>query len=97
MDVNSAAGCLEALGNPTRLEIVRQLIRAGLEGMPVGSIQEYLGIPASTLSHHISKLVQAGVATQERQSRTLICRANFDTMRAILRFMTDDCCKGIPR
>ncbi|WP_156499773.1 helix-turn-helix transcriptional regulator, partial [Oleiphilus sp. HI0061] len=54
MDIENAAKQLEALGNVTRLEIFRTLIQAGQSGMTVGDIQKKLGIPASTLSHHIS-------------------------------------------
>ena len=54
MNLNQAARCLEKLGNPIRLEVFRLLVKAGGEGLPVGEIQDHLGIPASTLSHHLS-------------------------------------------
>ncbi len=55
MELNRAARCLEKLGNPTRLAIFRLLVRGGPEGLPVGEVQEQLGIPASTLSHHLAQ------------------------------------------
>ena len=61
MNIDQAAKCLEKLGNPTRLEIVRLLVRAGEEGLSVGEIQEHLDIPASTLSHHVAHLANAGL------------------------------------
>ena len=77
MKLEKAASQLEALGNPTRLQLYRTLVRAGDEGLPVGRVQEKLDIAASTLSHHLKRLVDTGLVTQERQATTLICRANY--------------------
>jgi ArsR family transcriptional regulator, arsenate/arsenite/antimonite-responsive transcriptional repressor len=92
MKVERAAEQLEALGNPTRLGIYRQLVRAGDNGMPVGKIQLKLDLPASTLSHHLKKLVDVGLVTQERQATTLICRAHYPGMNALIGFLSDECC-----
>ena len=82
MKLEKAAAQLEALGNPTRLKLYRALVRAGDEGMPVGSVQEKLAMPASTLSHHLKRLVDTGLVTQERQATTLICRAHYPSIIA---------------
>lgn len=95
MDTNTAATSLEALGSPTRLEIFRLLVRAGPTGAVVGELQAHLNIPASTLSHHIAKLVRGGLVTQERQSRSLICRANYPHMVALLTYLQEHCCEGL--
>ncbi|HBZ8836009.1 TPA: helix-turn-helix transcriptional regulator [Citrobacter farmeri] len=71
MDLNTAANALRELGHPTRLSIYRELVRAGHEGLPVGELQKHLEIPASTLSHHLSALISAGLISQERQSGVL--------------------------
>ncbi len=92
MKLEKAASQLEALGNPTRLNIYRILVRAGGEGLPVGSIQERLGIPASTLSHHCKRLIETGLVSQERQATTLICRAVYPSMQALIGFLADECC-----
>jgi ArsR family transcriptional regulator len=92
MKIEQAAKQLEALGNPTRLEVYRTLVRAGHNGLPVGRLQEKLGIPASTLSHHLHRLILTGLVTQERQATTLISRANYPAMDALLGFMADECC-----
>jgi ArsR family transcriptional regulator len=92
MKLEKAATKLEALGNATRLEIFRDLVRAGSEGSPVGEIRDKLDIPASTLSHHISKLVHTGLVTQERVSRSLICRADFNNMESLVLFLAQNCC-----
>ncbi len=92
MKLEDAAAQLEALGNPTRLAVYRVLIQTGPGGKPVGDIQRKLDIPASTLSHHIAKLVQAGLIRQERVSRTLYCKADYSNMDALMRFMVRNCC-----
>ncbi|MEE8435451.1 MAG: metalloregulator ArsR/SmtB family transcription factor [bacterium] len=95
METNNAANCMEALGNTTRLEIFRLLVRAGPDGAPVGRLQERLGIPGSTLSHHIARLVRVGLVSQERHSRVLICRAEYARMDALLAFLGEECCQDL--
>jgi ArsR family transcriptional regulator, arsenate/arsenite/antimonite-responsive transcriptional repressor len=92
MNIDDIATRLEALGNPTRLRIYQILVRAGENGMSVGRLQDKLGIAASTLSHHLQKLVLVGLATQERQSTTLICRANYPMLREVVGSLIDQCC-----
>ena len=92
MKLEKAALQLEALGNPTRLQLYRTLVRAGGEGLPVGRVQEKLGIAASTLSHHLKRLVDTGLVTQERQATTLICRADYSVMNKLVGYLVDECC-----
>jgi ArsR family transcriptional regulator len=92
MKLEKAASQLEALGNPTRLQLYRTLVRAGAEGLPVGRVQEKLGIAASTLSHHLKRLVDTGLVTQERQATTLICRAHYPSMDSLIGYLADECC-----
>lgn len=92
MNHEQAAAQLEALGNPTRLKIYRILVRAGEEGLSVGRVQEKLSIPASTLSHHCKRLCDTGLVSQERQATTLICRANYPSMQALIGYLADECC-----
>lgn len=92
MNIEEAADQLEALGNSTRLQVYRTLVRAGDAGMPVGRLQEKIGIAASTLSHHLKRLVETGLVTQERQATTLICRAQYPAMRALIGYLSDECC-----
>lgn len=92
MKLDDAAARLEALGNPTRLKIYRTLVRAGNAGMPVGKLQERLKIAPSTLSHHIKSLVVVGLISQVRESTTLYCHANYQTMRGLVDFLVSECC-----
>jgi ArsR family transcriptional regulator len=82
MKIELAAQQLEALGNATRLRIYRALVRAGEAGLPVGRLQQKLDVAPSTLSHHVKRLIDTGLITQERQSTTLICRAHYTSMKA---------------
>lgn len=92
MKLDDAAARLEALGNPTRLRVYRLLVRAGESGMTVGRLQERLDIAASTLSHHLKTLVTVGLVTQEREATSLICRANYAVMHALIGYLVDECC-----
>ena len=95
MKAHHAARCLEKLGNPTRLEIFRLLVRAGPDGLTVGEIQDHLGIPASTLSHHVAHLVSVGLVSQAREGRVLRCTADYGRMDAIVAALTAECCAGV--
>lgn len=92
MNVDEAANILAKIGNPTRLRIVRLLVRAGDEGLPVGALQRQLDIPGSTLTHHIGHLKSAGVIRQDRQQATLICRMEYQVLRDLVDFLTEECC-----
>lgn len=92
MDVDRTAARLAALGNPTRLRLYRLLVRAGNPGLSMGQIQERLGIPASTLSHHCRALVLVDLIQQERAGTSLICRTNYPVMRGLLDDLAAECC-----
>lgn len=92
MDILTASSRLEALGNPTRLAIYRALVRAGGAGAPVGRLQELIGIPASTLSHHLAKLCGCGLVAQTREGTVLRCRANYPVMDELVGYLVDECC-----
>jgi ArsR family transcriptional regulator, arsenate/arsenite/antimonite-responsive transcriptional repressor len=85
---------LSALAHGLRLQVFRALVVAGARGMTPGVMAEGLGIPAATLSFHLKELMNAGLVTQERQSRNLVYRAAFDHMNALLGYLMDNCCKG---
>jgi len=95
MEIDQAALCMESLGNAKRLEIVRLLVKSGGEGLAVGKIQQALGIPGSTLSHHILSLVGAGLVTQQREGRSLRCRPNFERLRELTTLLFSECCSDV--
>jgi DNA-binding transcriptional ArsR family regulator len=92
MKLEIAAQQLASLGNPIRLKLFRALVRAGDDGVPCGNLQDRLGIAASTLSHHIKHLMDAGLIRQERQGTTLFCHANYPSMNALVGYLVDECC-----
>ena len=96
MSQNAAiARALAALGHEARLAIYRLLVRAGADGLNVGEIAQHLKLPASTLAHHLSTLVAAGLVLQERQGREVVNRADYEAMRRTVGFLTDKCCTGV--
>jgi ArsR family transcriptional regulator len=94
MNRKLAAQCLSELGNLTRLDIYRLLVRAGPDGMNISDIQTRLGVPASTLAFHLGGLVDADLVTQEKVGREVICRANYGQLNAVIEFLREECCMG---
>lgn len=90
--MKSIAERMAALGNETRLGIYRLLVRAGQGGLPVSEVKSRLEIPASTLSHHLHRLIRVGLVQQERQGTTLICRADYSVMQATFEVFARECC-----
>jgi DNA-binding transcriptional ArsR family regulator len=76
---------LAALAQPLRLQVFRALVVVGDAGLTPGAIHDALGTPPATLSFHL---------TQERASRNLIYRANYERMNGLLGYLTDNCCQG---
>jgi DNA-binding transcriptional ArsR family regulator len=94
MDIDTAAKRLAELGNRTRLEIFRLLVRAGQQGLTIGEIQARLAVPASTLAFHLRGLVGAGLVEQQRDGRKVWCRARYDVLNGVLAFLKEECCVG---
>jgi ArsR family transcriptional regulator, arsenate/arsenite/antimonite-responsive transcriptional repressor len=86
------ADMFAALGSEPRLRILRLLLAAHPEGMIAGEIQAELGMPASTLSHHLEKLRHEGVVTMQRESTFLRYRANHEALQELLGFLYAECC-----
>ena len=95
METDAAAAILAQLGHRARLDIMRLLIRAGRDGLPVGEIQTHLDMPASTLAFHLRGLVSAGLVEQSREGRTVLCRPRFDALNGVIAFLKAGCCAGL--
>ncbi|WP_425037681.1 ArsR/SmtB family transcription factor [Primorskyibacter sp. S187A] len=89
---DDASVSFAALGSEARLQVLRTLVRAGPEGLPVADIQSRTGIPASTLTHHLKFLAAAGVVTQEKIGRSIISRAAFSHLEDLAHFLLCECC-----
>lgn len=96
MKHEEVAASLAELGNSHRLAVFRYLVQAGHQGAPVGDIQKALNIPASTLSHHLTRMVRVGLIRQEKQSRTIICIPEYEHLEQLIGFLQDQCCVGAP-
>ena len=96
MESKDAVGVLAALAQDTRLAIFRHLVTAGDDGVPAGSIAASLEVPGPTLSFHLKELERAGIVTSRRESRLIYYSANYAGMRALIDFLTEDCCNGRP-
>ncbi len=85
---------LKALGHPARLAILRLVVKGDEGGTPAGEIQAALGIPASTLSHHLETLASTGLLEAERQGTFIRYRAVFTELRRLTDYLWEDCCGG---
>ena len=81
------------MGSEARLSVLKALVRAGDEGLPVGTIQERTGIAPSTLSHHIKTLSDAGVIEQTRLGRTVMTKAAYDHLQDLAEYILAECCR----
>ena len=87
---------LSAIAQEHRLALFRLLVQAGEQGMAAGRIAEALGLPNSSLSFHLAQLQSAGLIEQERQGRSLVYRADYAAMNALIAYLTENCCGGAP-
>jgi DNA-binding transcriptional ArsR family regulator len=94
MEIKDAVVPLEALAQESRLGIFRLLVQAGPAGLPAGQIADGMGLPAPTLSFHLTQLKHAGLVACRREGRSLIYSADFGRMNALLEFLTLNCCGG---
>ena len=96
MEIATAVKALSALAQESRLEIFRLLVKMGEQGCSAGQIAESLDIPSATLSFHLKELVNAGLIVRRRESRHIIYALQFEGMRDLLSYLTEDCCQGRP-
>jgi DNA-binding transcriptional ArsR family regulator len=96
METNDAVAALAALAQDNRLDVFRLLVQAGPTGMPAGAVAETLELAPNTLTFHFDRLRQAGLITVRREGRLMIYAARFETMNALLDYLTENCCQGPP-
>src|SRR3954469_20101437 len=94
MEKTDAVAALAALAQDNRLDVFRLLVRAGPEGMPAGQVAEALNLAPNTLTFHFDRLRVAGLVTVRRAGRSMIYAARFETVNALLGFLTENCCQG---
>jgi DNA-binding transcriptional ArsR family regulator len=96
MDKIKAISALSALGQDTRLEVFRLLVKAGPEGLPAGEIGTRLGAVQNTMSAHLKVLDHAGLIRAERDGRMIRYVADMTGLRDLLAYLMEDCCNGAP-
>ena len=94
MNAPHAVTALAALAQDHRLAAFRLLVQAGKEGLAAGVIAEKMEVPPSSLSFHLAHLTRAGLIQQERQSRSLIYRADYGAMNNLVAYLLENCCAG---
>jgi ArsR family transcriptional regulator len=92
MDISTATIRLSALAQETRLTIFRALVQAGPEGLNPGGLADELGIAQATLSFHLKELRTAGLIRARQESRFIYYSADFQVMRELLGYLTENCC-----
>ncbi|MEO0667402.1 MAG: helix-turn-helix domain-containing protein [Pseudomonadota bacterium] len=98
IELTRAAAAFAALGSEQRLSVLRTLVRAGHDGLSIGALGDRTGVTGSTLTHHVKILASAGLVTQARQGRSIICAAvAFDEVEALSNFLLTECCADIAR
>lgn len=94
METKQAIQALSALAQETRLAIFRLLVGAGPQGMAAGQIGEKLDLAPATLSFHLAGLSRAGLAASRQAGRFVIYSADFEAMRALVDYLSENCCSG---
>ncbi len=98
LDLTRAASTFAALGSEQRLSVLRCLVRAGSGGLTIGVLGERAGVTGSTLTHHMKILAQAGLVTQTRRGRQIICAAiAYDELHDLSQFLLRECCADSPQ
>ncbi|WP_435141201.1 ArsR/SmtB family transcription factor [Pseudopelagicola sp. nBUS_19] len=93
LSLEIAASVFAALGSEQRLSVLRCLVRAGDSGLSIGKLGERTGVTGSTLTHHMKILTHAGLVTQKKQGRSIICAAlAYDAVRQLSDFLLLECC-----
>ena len=86
------ADMFSAMGTEPRLRIMRLLLSAHPEGVIAGEVGVELGIPASTLSHHLEKLKNEDLVNVRRESTFIWYSANIAALQELLGFLYEECC-----
>jgi ArsR family transcriptional regulator, arsenate/arsenite/antimonite-responsive transcriptional repressor len=96
MEKLTAIERLASLAQETRLSIFRLLVRATPAGLPAGELAAAAGVPAPTMSFHLSHLRNAGLVRRERRGRTILYTVDMKGARELVAFLVEDCCQGRP-
>ncbi|MCT4556616.1 MAG: ArsR family transcriptional regulator [Pelagimonas sp.] len=97
LSLETAASQFAALGSEQRLSVLNTLVRAGSDGLSMGQLGERTSVTGSTLTHHLKILAAAGLVTQTKQGRSMICAgADFGVVQALSDYLLQNCCADAP-
>lgn len=96
MELALASTAFQALAHETRLRAFRLIVESGADGIAAGEIARALGVPASTLSTHLSLLERAELISSTRRHRSILYAVDAAGVQDVIDFLTRDCCGGAP-
>ena len=96
MEASDAAQIFAALGQESRIGVLRLLLAQGPNGLSAGELAAALAVPASTTSFHLTALERAGLIVSTRRGRHVIYAVRIAALRELLVFLTEACCGGRP-
>jgi DNA-binding transcriptional ArsR family regulator len=85
---------LAALGHASRLALLREIVKAGPEGITATDLQPKVDIPWTTLNHHLDRLVDAGLVGARREGKFVFHTADYPALRVLTDFLWEDCCNN---
>src|SRR4051812_21832067 len=97
MEKRDPAGPWPPLARDNRLDVFRLLVQAGREGMSAGQVAGAVDLAPNTLTFHFDRLRVAGLVTVRREGRSMIYAARYEAMNALVGFLTENCCGGVPK
>jgi len=94
MEIENASQLFSALGQSSRLAVLKALVKAGPAGLRAGVLAEQHGVPAPTMSFHLKELNRAGLVQPRRDGRSVFYAADYGGLRDLIDFLLADCCQG---
>lgn len=94
MELENASQLFSALGQPSRLAVLKALVKSGPAGLRAGALAEALAVPAPTMSFHLKELNRAGLVQARREGRSIFYAADYGGLRDLIDFLLADCCQG---
>jgi len=91
-----ALAAFSALGQETRLEAFRLLVRQSPDGLPAGEVADRLGVVQNTMSAHLAVLARSGLIGARRKGRVVEYAVDYEAVRGLLAYLMQDCCQGQP-
>ncbi len=96
MEKMNVIDAFAALAQTTRMDAFKLIVMHEPDGIQAGEISRMLNVPQNTMSTHLAILSRAGLISSNRQSRSIIYRADFNGLRGAINYLLKDCCAGHP-